>query len=135
MYAQVTIQIIIIGQIRPLRNKNDTTFEFFNEIVILLSTYSVMCFSSWIPDEDVKFRIGYALVLVVAGHLLVNFSLVLKQTFVAFRQKYCATCCRCKSKAPKTKKKVKSAKAGKNSVKQGKDSEKEVLPGQAEVQG
>ena len=46
--------------------------EFFNDIMVLLSIYSMICFSNWIPDALVKSRMGYCACTLVAFHFIVS---------------------------------------------------------------
>jgi len=89
MYMQITIQVVMIGYLRPQRTEKEYVLEFFNEGVILFSTYMIMSCSNWVPDEDVKYQIGYVLVFVVSTHLLINLSLVLKVSCIDLNQKCC----------------------------------------------
>jgi len=95
--------VLLITKLRPLHSQRETLLELFNEVVTLLSTYLVMSCSSWIPDEDDKLQIGYALIFVVFSHLFVHFSLILKDTLSGINQKCCVISD--KERAEKAKKK------------------------------
>jgi len=113
MYVQVTVQVLLITKLRPLHSQRETLLELFNEVVTLLSTYLVMCCSSWIPDEDDKLQIGYLLIFVVSSHLFVHLSLILKGTLCECNQRYCVIGDKERSENAKKKRRAKKVEAKK----------------------
>ena len=86
MTAQILIQIIIIGS-KIYKSHSKTRLEYFNEIILLGVLYTVFCFSPWINDPQIKFRIGYFAILVVVIHLVVNITLILINSFQVVKKK------------------------------------------------
>lgn len=79
MTAQIIIQIIIIGS-NIYESRSKSNLEYFNEIILLFVLYTVFCFSPWIYDAEIKFNIGYLVILVVMLHIVVNLLLMLIST-------------------------------------------------------
>ena len=46
--------------------------EIFNEIVLALTLYTIMCFSDWLDEVEAKLKVGYVSSLLVASHFLLN---------------------------------------------------------------
>ena len=74
--AQVVAQIILIGE-NVYYNRSKNIQEYFNEVIILFVLYTILTFSPWVSDLDVKFYLGYCTIAVVALHLAVNMILML----------------------------------------------------------
>ncbi len=51
--------------------------DLFNEVIIVLTLYTMMCFTFFVPDEIMLFYVGYFSCLLVVMHLLVNLSIML----------------------------------------------------------
>ena len=46
--------------------------EFFNEIVLMLVMYHMLCFSPFVPAIEIRYYIGYSCCLIVSLHLAVS---------------------------------------------------------------
>jgi len=51
--------------------------EIFNEVILMLLLYTVICFTPWIPEVEIKVNIGYLSCLLVTLHLVLNLALML----------------------------------------------------------
>ena len=80
MASQIVISVIIIGD-RPFQTKFKYQIEFFNEIILMLVMYTIICFSPLVTSIEVRFSIGYITMLTVSMHLAVNFFIIGKSTF------------------------------------------------------
>ena len=56
------------------------TKETFNEILVLLSVYMLMCFSRWIEDPEFRFQLGYGYIGLVALYGLVHLVILIHDT-------------------------------------------------------
>ena len=52
--------------------------ETFNEIMILLIMYTMMCFTDFVADLETQYKVGFVSCGLVVGHLLINVSIMLK---------------------------------------------------------
>ncbi len=65
--------------------------ETFNEVVLLLIMYSMMCFTDFVPDLETQYGIGYVACSLIVGHLLVNLGIMIITSFklITLRFKRC----------------------------------------------
>jgi hypothetical protein len=94
------IILIYHGLAEPFNNRHARRIDFFNEMGVILITYFMFMYNDNLPDEDLKFMIGWAHVGVFAFVILVNSYFVIikmmKDTYLLmvkkykiFRNKYC----------------------------------------------
>ena len=72
--------LILVGFYDAFLLKKETYNEYFNETIIMLSLYTFMCFSDFVPDPVMQFNIGYASCLLVLTHLSLNLSIMMGAT-------------------------------------------------------
>jgi hypothetical protein len=71
-----------VGYLRPFEGGTPANrMETFNEVVLLLIMYTMMCFTDFVPDLETQYGIGYVACSLVAGHLLVNLAIMLTTSF------------------------------------------------------
>ncbi len=68
------VSLILVGFCDALLEKKATYNEYLNESMIMLSLYTFMCFSDFVPDPVMQMNIGYASCLLVLAHLGYNIS-------------------------------------------------------------
>ena len=78
MTGQIITAVIIIGNVRPFTDPKKSRFEFFNEIMIMLVMYHIICFSPFVPSLETKFLLGYSVCFVVSMHLVINLYFIMK---------------------------------------------------------
>lgn len=71
----------------PFNSASQRKMEIFNESILLMVAYTIICFSAWIPNIETKFKIGYVSVGFVVIHLLINFSLITYNTLKTYIRK------------------------------------------------
>ena len=62
--------------------KFKTQMEIFNETILMLTMYTMICFSPFVPDVLTRFKLGYVTILIVCVHLLLNLTIIFITTFV-----------------------------------------------------
>ena len=72
--------LILVGFYDAFLVKSATYNEYFNESIIMLSLYTFMCFSDFVPDPVMQLNIGYASCLLVLTHLGLNLSIMMGTT-------------------------------------------------------
>jgi hypothetical protein len=91
--------LIYHGQVEPFTTREARRMDFFNEAGVILITYFMFMYNDNLPDEDLKFLIGWAQVSVFALVIFVNAYGVVKKMvkdtylvtlkkFRLFRRKY-----------------------------------------------
>jgi hypothetical protein len=68
--------LILIGFYDAFLGRRATYNEYFNESIIILSLYTFMCFSDFVPDPVMQMNIGYVSCLLVLIHLGFNLSVM-----------------------------------------------------------
>ena len=73
MVAQSTIaSVILFGFVKPHNSFREYQVELLNEICVMLATYTVFCFTSFIQDAEVKMFIGYFLIALMSFHFIIG---------------------------------------------------------------
>ena len=79
--GQTLIAVVILSFIQAFQSKQRYRMELFNEIILMLTLYTIMCFSDWLTDHvEIKLKIGYVACALVAFHFLLNLSLIIVTT-------------------------------------------------------
>lgn len=77
MTFSIIAQIIVIGYIKPFAGGvMANALEMFNECVLLLIMYTIICFTDFVPTIEIRFRIGYLSCALIMIHLLVNLTIL-----------------------------------------------------------
>lgn len=86
-YAQVmlvtfscTVVLILMGYSYVYREPKQSRLEYFNEFSLIICTYHYYCFTDFVDDPEVRYKVGYSLILVTLINLAVNIFVMLKQT-------------------------------------------------------
>lgn len=69
------ITIVIIAVRKPFKEAN--WFELAHEVVIVLISYHVFCFTEFVPDPQIRYYVGYSVILVTVTHLTVFYSVTI----------------------------------------------------------
>ena len=56
--ASFVMATIILGFTKPFNDPFTHNMEYFNELVLLLTLYCMMCFSDFVPSVETQFRLG-----------------------------------------------------------------------------
>ena len=72
MASQIVASTIIIGNVAPFKLHSKNKTELFNEVILMFVMYTIICFSPFVPDLEVKHGIGYLCMAIISVHLLVN---------------------------------------------------------------
>ena len=70
------IAVSILGYSRPLIDSNRFKMEFFNEIILMWALTTMVCFSPWINDIELKAKIGFFACGIVVFHFIINLSVM-----------------------------------------------------------
>ena len=87
IWVQSMISVAILSYIRAFQNKQRHRMEIFNEIILVLTLYTIMCFSDWLGDVELKMKIGYMACAFVGFHFLLNLVLIIKTTVVVTKRR------------------------------------------------
>ena len=74
--AQSIISVIIFGYLKPLKDLSQVPMELFNEVILMTTLYTMICFTPWIQSIEMKFKIGFVTCAIVALHFAVNLGIM-----------------------------------------------------------
>jgi len=80
MTMTVVTQVIILGRVEPFALPSRVRYELFSECVVMLVMYHMICFTPFVSDLEVRFRLGYSVCTVVSVHLSYSLGILLKTT-------------------------------------------------------
>jgi len=87
MTMNVIVQVIILGRVAPFALRSANKFELFSECIVMLVMYHLICFTPFVPDLEVRFRLGYLVIGVICLHLTISLGILLKDTYRSIRFK------------------------------------------------
>jgi hypothetical protein len=73
--------------VRPHWNSKRVEVEVFNELMILVACYHLICFSEFNLDMQAQFNMGYSFVGLIVIVVIVNIVLVVKKQVKSFKLK------------------------------------------------
>jgi hypothetical protein len=73
--------VIILGYSNAYQTSKNTLLEFFNEATILLCCYHMFCFTDFVDDPTVRYKIGFSLIIFTGLNLGINIFVMLIETF------------------------------------------------------
>jgi hypothetical protein len=72
--------VIIDGQFDVFETRSKLMFELFNEVMIMMILYTVVSFSSFVPDVQAKEKMGYICCIIVALQVAVSLQIIIRTT-------------------------------------------------------
>ena len=69
---------MILGFSKPFKEPFAQRMEYFNEIVLLLTLYCMMCFTDFVPEVESQYNMGWICCLIVLSHFGINLFFMLK---------------------------------------------------------
>ena len=66
------------GQHMPLQERLKNRIELFNEICISFSSYLMLLFTDWVPDSELQYLYGWAMLSLIVLCILVNGFFIFK---------------------------------------------------------
>jgi hypothetical protein len=69
---QTLIAMIVAGESKPYESKRQNKMEFFNEIMILMIMYNVMCLTDFQPNLNIRDTTGKLMIFCVIFHFGFN---------------------------------------------------------------
>lgn len=66
----------MVGLAEPLATPFENKQELYNNFSILILTYCLLTFTQFVPDPDVKYNMGYAMILLTIQNIVVGLFFV-----------------------------------------------------------
>ena len=73
--------IVVVGQLMPLKYPGMNKLELFNEFLILILNYHLICLTQFVADPDRREDIGYSIIFFTTLFLAVNVGLAIRNIF------------------------------------------------------
>lgn len=73
--------LIFFIVIRPLTMKYLNIMELFNEVTLLICSYYLFCFTSFVPDVEFRYFLGWIFIGIVALNIIVNWGVLMYKVF------------------------------------------------------
>lgn len=93
-FAFSTAMIIYLLHAWPLQTPFAVKMEVFNECTIVVLLYGLMCFTDFVPDPMVRYRIGWCYIVVALGNIFVHLCILAFGTGKVIKNKLKAWCCK-----------------------------------------
>lgn len=87
MSLTVIFQVVVLGLVEPFALKSKIHFEMFSECIVMMVMYHIICFTPFVPDLEVRFRLGYLVCALISSHLVVSLGILLKANLRDIRMK------------------------------------------------
>lgn len=78
--------IILYGWMTPHVTKERKWLEYFNEVMVMFLSYSMLCMTSFLLDDDVIFNIGYVFISIFGFLIAGNLTYISWVIFEKFRR-------------------------------------------------
>ncbi len=77
LIAQSLIVLLYIGMVQPFEKQSMNNLELFNEFCVLLCSYQMLIFTSFVEEVEVIMNTGWALIATLCFNLIINMFLML----------------------------------------------------------
>jgi hypothetical protein len=72
--------------VKPFHDNKRNNLEMFNETCILMIGYSLLLMTDYINDSNMKYNIGYILIIITSMNILANLGVIAKETLTQMRK-------------------------------------------------
>ena len=79
-----------ISWVRPFEREGQNTLEIINEIIVLLASYHLFCFTEWIYDFERRWEIGWSLVMLIGLNVTINLTTQISRILRKYQAYICA---------------------------------------------
>ena len=92
IWGQLAIQTFIslgmcmfLQWFRPLESEFANNIETFNDITVLVLTYFLFCFTDFVPDAEMKSKMGLYYICIGLGNMATHLFIMFGSSFIACR--------------------------------------------------
>ena len=78
--------VLALGWIEPLGSAFENRLELANNFGALVMTYSLLSFTDFAPDASARYLMGYFLILLTAGQVLLNLYFIVRDTLTKLKR-------------------------------------------------
>lgn len=73
--------VILLGLAQPLESPYDNRIEMFDSVTVLLLSYCLFCFTDFVPDPNMRYQIGFWMILMTCQNIFINIYLMSRDPF------------------------------------------------------
>ena len=84
--------VIYLVYFMPMVDKRTMVMEVFNECTIVCLLYHLMCFSDFVPDAEIRSKLGLSYIALALFNILVHLCLISRDTLLKLKSKICKKC-------------------------------------------
>ena len=82
------VQTGYVISVHPFEKPSRNSSEKFNETIVVLDGYTLMCFTDFVLSQEIKDNVGYVKLGFVGFALLANVCIILRIWFVSAKRKF-----------------------------------------------
>ena len=68
---------------KPFKTESQRKMEIFNEVILMIVMYTIICFTPWVESIETKVKIGYVTMFFVSLHFIVNLTIIIQTSIRA----------------------------------------------------
>ncbi len=84
----VILATILTGEVSAYEDPRLNRLDFFNETMIMMVMYCMICFTDFLPDKDTQSNMGIVVQVFVVFHIVFNLSFVFGDYLYNLRLRY-----------------------------------------------
>jgi hypothetical protein len=84
----VIVATILTGEVNAYEDPRQNRLEFFNETMIMMVMYCMICFTDFLPDKNMQSNMGVVVEVCVIFHLVFNLSIVFGDYLQSLKLRY-----------------------------------------------
>ena len=81
-FASTTTSVIYLLLLWPLKSNGETVLEVFNEVILFLLIYHLICFTDFVPKPETRYTMGYSYIFFAASSLFVHSFLLFRRNVI-----------------------------------------------------
>ena len=78
--SMAVASIIYVMWFMPFENKSMNYIEVMNEVTLLLLTYTLWCFTDFVPEAETRHLLGFVFIATSQGNVIVHLTLMVCET-------------------------------------------------------
>lgn len=82
-----SLYVILIAHIKPHSDHSQKRLEIFNEVMLMMSSYHMFCFTEFCLDDMQKYRMGHSYIFFVSGTFIYNVSKMIIKNVERWKRK------------------------------------------------
>lgn len=81
-----SLYVVYYASTRPHMDRHRAFIETFNEVMIMIMNYHMVCFSNFNPHMEAQFAMGYSFIACIILVVVINIGAMAKETFINMKK-------------------------------------------------